>query len=225
MQSLNQNSQQKRMEYPKVDQSIELSSLTYDWFSTQYNASVYSSPRYHESVYEYQNASGYSSPDKLVATLAQCDPSSSIFAEIAPLSEADANTDPLPNKGGAVRQARIVQAGDTVLEKSAVSPHTSIAQQTSHYAQRRREQNRMAQRAFRRRKEEQCEVLQDEISNWQQKHELLARSYDTQSNELQDLKKEIVKLNDDINSLQATLHDPYLPPFDSANCCHHGIGY
>lgn len=71
--------------------------------------------------------------------------------------------------------------------------------------QRRREQNRSSQRAYRERKERHQKELEEQISQWQQKHQLLSRSYSQQTEEVGRLKAQIEQLNGEISQLQSGL--------------------
>jgi len=71
--------------------------------------------------------------------------------------------------------------------------------------ERRREQNRSSQRAYRERKERHQKELEGQISQWQQKHQMLSRSYSQQTNEVARLKAQIEQLNGEISNLQTGL--------------------
>ncbi|RVX73069.1 hypothetical protein B0A52_02195 [Exophiala mesophila] len=71
--------------------------------------------------------------------------------------------------------------------------------------ERRREQNRSSQRAYRERKERHQKELEEQICQWQQKHQLLTRSYSQQSEEVKRLKAQIDNLNGEIANLQSGL--------------------
>ncbi|OCT51481.1 hypothetical protein CLCR_09031 [Cladophialophora carrionii] len=71
--------------------------------------------------------------------------------------------------------------------------------------QRRREQNRSSQRAYRERKERHQKELEGQIAQWQQKHQLLSRSYSQQTAEVARLKSQIEQLNSEISNLQSGL--------------------
>jgi len=68
--------------------------------------------------------------------------------------------------------------------------------------ERRREQNRSSQRAYRERKERHQKELEEQISQWQAKHQLLTRSYSQQTEEVARLKAQIEQLNHEISNLQ-----------------------
>jgi AP-1-like transcription factor len=68
--------------------------------------------------------------------------------------------------------------------------------------QRRREQNRSSQRAYRERKEKHQRELEGQIADWQHKHQQLARTYSQQTDEVKRLKRQIENLNTEITSLQ-----------------------
>jgi predicted nucleic acid-binding Zn-ribbon protein len=72
-------------------------------------------------------------------------------------------------------------------------------------AQRRREQNRSSQRAYRERKEKRQRELQQQIAEWQHNHKLLSRTFSQQTDEVKRLKREIEQLNGEISSLQTGL--------------------
>lgn len=69
-------------------------------------------------------------------------------------------------------------------------------------AQRRREQNRSSQRAYRERKDRHQRELEQQISDWRQKHQQLFRSYSQQVEEVQRLKAQIEHLTSEISALQ-----------------------
>ncbi|KIV79668.1 hypothetical protein PV11_07216 [Exophiala sideris] len=69
--------------------------------------------------------------------------------------------------------------------------------------ERRREQNRSSQRAYRERKERHQKELEEEILQWQQKHQKLSRSHSQQAEELARLKAQISQLNGEISNLQS----------------------
>ncbi|OAP60715.1 hypothetical protein AYL99_05717 [Fonsecaea erecta] len=71
--------------------------------------------------------------------------------------------------------------------------------------ERRREQNRSSQRAYRERKERHQKELEEQITQWQQKHQLLSRSYSQQTEEVARLKAQIEQLNGEITQLQSGL--------------------
>ncbi|EXJ58510.1 hypothetical protein A1O7_05936 [Cladophialophora yegresii CBS 114405] len=71
--------------------------------------------------------------------------------------------------------------------------------------ERRREQNRSSQRAYRERKERHQKELEGQIAQWQQKHQLLSRSYSQQTEEVARLKSQIEQLNGEISNLQSGL--------------------
>ncbi|KAJ9632874.1 uncharacterized protein PV06_09785 [Exophiala oligosperma] len=68
--------------------------------------------------------------------------------------------------------------------------------------ERRREQNRSSQRAYRERKERHQKELEEQINQWQQKHQILSRSYSQQTEEVARLKAQIEQLNNEITNLQ-----------------------
>ncbi|KIX04951.1 uncharacterized protein Z518_05822 [Rhinocladiella mackenziei CBS 650.93] len=71
--------------------------------------------------------------------------------------------------------------------------------------ERRREQNRSSQRAYRERKERHQKELEEQIAQWQQRHQLLSRSYSQQTEEINRLKAQIEQLNGEISQLQSGL--------------------
>lgn len=71
--------------------------------------------------------------------------------------------------------------------------------------QRRREQNRQSQRAYRDRKEKHQRDLEGQIAVWKDKHEKLSKSYAVQTEEVSQLKAQIEDLNTQILSLQSGL--------------------
>jgi AP-1-like transcription factor len=68
--------------------------------------------------------------------------------------------------------------------------------------QRRREQNRTSQRAYRERKERYQRELEQQIEEWQRKHQLLSQSYSKQDKEVSRLKSHIKQLNGEITTLK-----------------------
>lgn len=73
--------------------------------------------------------------------------------------------------------------------------------------QRRREQNRASQRAYRDRKEKQRRDLEGEIDTWKEKHGTLQQSYAAQTAEVSHLLTQIELLNTQIVSLQTATLD------------------
>ncbi|KAK5258056.1 hypothetical protein LTR67_006495 [Exophiala xenobiotica] len=71
--------------------------------------------------------------------------------------------------------------------------------------ERRREQNRSSQRAYRERKERHQKELEEQIAQWQQKHQNLSRSYSQQTEEITRLKAQIEQLNGEISNLQVDI--------------------
>lgn len=71
--------------------------------------------------------------------------------------------------------------------------------------QRRREQNRQSQRAYRDRKDKHQRELEAQIAGWKQKHEKLTKSYATQAEQVSQLKAQVEDLNSQIVSLQSGL--------------------
>jgi hypothetical protein len=85
--------------------------------------------------------------------------------------------------------------------KYVVSPSaTGLTRLTT--SQRRREQNRSSQRAYRERKERHQRELEAQINDWRQKHQLLSRSYSQQNDEVRKLKAQIEHLTTEISALQ-----------------------
>jgi AP-1-like transcription factor len=68
--------------------------------------------------------------------------------------------------------------------------------------ERRREQNRSSQRAYRERKDKHQKELEQQISDWRDKHQKLAQNYDQQTQEVQRLQQQIEQLSAEIGSLQ-----------------------
>ncbi|EXJ77577.1 hypothetical protein A1O3_09804 [Capronia epimyces CBS 606.96] len=82
---------------------------------------------------------------------------------------------------------------------------TQVANSIPDKIERRREQNRSSQRAYRERKERRQKELEEQIAQWQQKHQLLCQSYSQQSKEVARLQAQIKQLNDEIFQLQSGL--------------------
>jgi hypothetical protein len=61
--------------------------------------------------------------------------------------------------------------------------------------QKRREQNRISQRAFRERQEQHRKRLEEQIAHWEQQLQLLTRSHSQQTEEVARLKAQIEQLN------------------------------
>lgn len=78
---------------------------------------------------------------------------------------------------------------------------------------RRRAQNRAAQRAYRERKEQLRQELEIQVTMWQRKHQALRESYVDQAEEVQKLKKHIDKLQAQLIAAQ----DARLP--DNTTLC------
>lgn len=70
-------------------------------------------------------------------------------------------------------------------------------------AQRRREQNRQSQRAYRDRKEKHQRALEDQIAIWKQKHGELVKCYADQTEEVTKLKARIEDLISQVMSLRS----------------------
>jgi hypothetical protein len=79
--------------------------------------------------------------------------------------------------------------------------------------QKKREQNRLSQRAFRERKEQYRKRLEEQIAHWQQKLQLLTRSYSQQTEEVARLKAQIEQLDNVISQFHgvATLGGSLCP--------------
>lgn len=71
--------------------------------------------------------------------------------------------------------------------------------------ERRREQNRASQRAYRDRKDKQLKALEVQIAQWQAKHQGLCCSYTEQTSEVRKLKAEIEELTSKIIAVQTGL--------------------
>jgi len=69
--------------------------------------------------------------------------------------------------------------------------------------ERRREQNRSSQRAYRERKDRHQKELEEQIAQWQHKHQLLSRSYTQQTDEVVRLKSQVDQLHGEISQLQS----------------------
>ncbi|KAJ9657024.1 hypothetical protein H2198_004624 [Neophaeococcomyces mojaviensis] len=76
---------------------------------------------------------------------------------------------------------------------------------TSKQVEKRREQNRLSQRAYRDRKEKYQRELEDQIAEWKQKQEELVKSYASQTEEVLRLKAQIEVLRTEVVSLQSGL--------------------
>ncbi|KAH0844785.1 hypothetical protein FOPE_09915 [Fonsecaea pedrosoi] len=61
------------------------------------------------------------------------------------------------------------------------------------------------ERAYRERKERHQKELEEQITQWQQKHQMLSRSYSQQTEEVARLKAQIEQLNGEITQLQSGL--------------------
>lgn len=68
--------------------------------------------------------------------------------------------------------------------------------------QRRREQNRQSQRAYRDRKEKHQRELEAQIAVWKEKHEALTKSCAAQTETITQLKAQIENLNSQVLSFQ-----------------------
>ena len=66
-------------------------------------------------------------------------------------------------------------------------------------------QNRLAQQAYRERKEHRHCELEQQVSEWQHKHQLLSRSYSKQNEEITRLETQIEQLNLEMNTLHTAL--------------------
>lgn len=73
--------------------------------------------------------------------------------------------------------------------------------------QRRREQNRSSQRAYRERKERHQRELEQQICDWRQKYDLLSQSYSQQNDEVRRLRSRIEHLTSEILTLPNGLLD------------------
>ncbi|KAI1617074.1 hypothetical protein EDD37DRAFT_645135 [Exophiala viscosa] len=71
--------------------------------------------------------------------------------------------------------------------------------------ERRREQNRSSQRAYRERKERHQKELEEQILQWQQKHQKLSHSYSQQTEEVTRLQAQIEQLSGEISNLQTSI--------------------
>lgn len=89
---------------------------------------------------------------------------------------------------------------------SSRKPSTSRANESnSSKEERRREQNRASQRAYRDRKEKQLKALEIQIAQWQTKHQGLCSSYSKQTTEVRKLKAQIDDLTNKIIAVQTGL--------------------
>ncbi|KAK2764446.1 hypothetical protein FQN54_009140 [Arachnomyces sp. PD_36] len=87
---------------------------------------------------------------------------------------------------------------------------------TTNMHQRRREQNRASQRAFRERKEKHVKGLQDQLESLQEKHQSLVQSYSQQANKVVELNERIGELTQEINVLRRPYNEA---PASFANGC------
>jgi uncharacterized coiled-coil protein SlyX len=87
--------------------------------------------------------------------------------------------------------------------------------------ERRREQNRASQRAYRDRKEKQLKALEVQIAQWQAKHQGLCSSYTKQTSEVRRLKAQIEELTNKIITVQTKLLAQSPSEFDMV----HGYEY
>ena len=69
-------------------------------------------------------------------------------------------------------------------------------------SQRRRNQNRLAQQAFRERKDRNHRELEKAVDEWQVKYQSLLKSYDEQGKELADCKATVEVLDNQVSSFQ-----------------------
>lgn len=133
-------------------------------------------------------------------------------------SEAETTSQPSQGTPEILPQNYMAQAEVTPPDKKAVRYHTSTTKRLSNQIQKRRAQNRTAQRSYRRRQEQYREELQDRLSDWQQKHRLLLQSYNALESEVQCLKKEIAQLNDKVCTIPPAACDSLLFPLDFDSC-------
>jgi len=77
------------------------------------------------------------------------------------------------------------------------------------FGQRRREQNRQSQRAYRDRKEKHQHDLEGQINIWKRKHAELVKSYADQTEEVSQLKAQIEDLNAQVSLLQSGASDTW----------------
>lgn len=92
---------------------------------------------------------------------------------------------------------------------ASFSPYPSGDSQNNKYVkslqERRREQNRISQRAFRDRKDKLLKTLETEIAQWQAKHKRLCENYSSQSADVRRLNARIEELTSKIAALQTVL--------------------
>ena len=71
--------------------------------------------------------------------------------------------------------------------------------------QRRREQNRLSQRAYRDRREGYRIQLESQLGQWKARHRTLAKTYSEQTEQINRLKAQIEQLTREIGTLQCNL--------------------
>ena len=100
------------------------------------------------------------------------------------------------------RSSKTMTERSTVPDKVEVCFSTSICYIMLTTCQRRREQNRQSQRAYRDRKEKHQRDLEGQVSDWKQKHEKLVRSCSVQTAEICQLKAQVAELNAQLQAIQ-----------------------
>ncbi|OJJ43604.1 hypothetical protein ASPZODRAFT_19326 [Penicilliopsis zonata CBS 506.65] len=101
---------------------------------------------------------------------------------------------------------------DSDEKKRKTLPDTTAEQQ-----EKRRAQNRAAQRAFRERQKRHTQILEDQVSQLNQKHILLLQSYAKRSDEMNHLHDRIVQLQLEIEQLRAAAHNESSSPSSTAS--------
>ncbi|ETN36376.1 uncharacterized protein HMPREF1541_08653 [Cyphellophora europaea CBS 101466] len=90
-------------------------------------------------------------------------------------------------------------------ESTSTSVIAQVKKSIPDKIERRREQNRSSQRAYRDRKERHQRELEQQIADWRQKHQMLSKSYSKQGGEVRRLKSQIEQLTSEIAALQSGL--------------------
>ena len=110
-----------------------------------------------------------------------------------------------PERRESTSTSVIAQVKKSIPDKIEVRNRRATWRQTLIPPQRRREQNRSSQRAYRDRKERHQRELEQQIADWRQKHQMLSKSYSKQGGEVRRLKSQIEQLTSEIAALQSGL--------------------
>jgi hypothetical protein len=112
-------------------------------------------------------------------------------------SESESSYQSEPKRGASPPSSVVAQAKSSVASRIEVRYRDVIIQVLllPTITQKRREQNRISQRAVRERQEQYRKRLEEQIAHWQQKLQLLTRSYSQQTEEVARLKAQIEQLN------------------------------